>query len=328
MRRKSDKAQADWSEEMVSSLVEVLLDEVRLGKRADTGFKGTSFERALLEINQKVDGKGLPPNLDVGQVKSKLNTIKKDYDLLITIKGYSGVGWDDEKAMVLAEPSVWDRILLLYPRAKKFRKIGLPRFQEYTELFEKTRATGEFAITPSQLSRQSSPPWPDDLRDEDTSPTSSPQISSDNNTQSSQASEFPLTQSPGVGIRPSFLIQATQRQKRRNRNHQQDDDIESSEDFPEAKRLRRSAGQAIAHSLNEIKETAQTLAVSKTERAIAVFFFTKANLRREGYSRENKMWNSVKMNWGWCCFDCGGDNVQSSRSQTFPGVSAKQETLF
>ncbi|KAI5817990.1 hypothetical protein BZA77DRAFT_352213 [Pyronema omphalodes] len=205
MRRKSDKAQANWSEDMVSSLVEVVLDEFRLCRRVDTGFKSTSFERALPEIHQKVYRKGLPPKLDFGQVKSKLYT-----DLLITIKGYSPVPWDNAKAMVLAEPSVWDRILL-------------------------TCATGEFAMTPSQLARPSSPPWPDDLHDEDTSATSSPKMPSDNNTQSSQPSEFPLTQSPGVGFRPCFLIQATQRHKRRNSNHEQVDDIESPEDFPQAK---------------------------------------------------------------------------------------------
>jgi hypothetical protein len=73
--KKSEKPQADWSEEMIVTLLQVLLDEVRLGKRADTGFKSTSYERALVEVNKRVDGRGNPPNLELGQVKTKVNAV-------------------------------------------------------------------------------------------------------------------------------------------------------------------------------------------------------------------------------------------------------------
>ncbi|KAI5818100.1 hypothetical protein BZA77DRAFT_351854 [Pyronema omphalodes] len=51
MRRELNNTQVDRLEEKVLSLVEVLLDEVSLSKRGDTGFMDTSSERAVLEMN-------------------------------------------------------------------------------------------------------------------------------------------------------------------------------------------------------------------------------------------------------------------------------------
>jgi hypothetical protein len=37
--------------------------------------------------------------------------LKKDFDLLQTVKGFSGVGWDEASHMVTAEATVWERLI-------------------------------------------------------------------------------------------------------------------------------------------------------------------------------------------------------------------------
>jgi hypothetical protein len=56
--KEKQQPQADWSAAMTKRLVTVLLDEVALGKRADTGFKAGSYERALREVNTELDSSG------------------------------------------------------------------------------------------------------------------------------------------------------------------------------------------------------------------------------------------------------------------------------
>jgi hypothetical protein len=66
--KESKQPQADWSTAMTRRLITVLLDEVALGKRADTGFKACSYERALKEVNAELDSSG--PIIETDQKQS------------------------------------------------------------------------------------------------------------------------------------------------------------------------------------------------------------------------------------------------------------------
>jgi hypothetical protein len=73
--KESKQPQADWSAAMTRRLINALLDEVALGKRADTGFKACSYERATKEVNAELDSSGKNPNLSVKQVKNKVTNV-------------------------------------------------------------------------------------------------------------------------------------------------------------------------------------------------------------------------------------------------------------
>jgi hypothetical protein len=73
--KESKQPQADWSTAMTRRLITVLLDEVALGKRADTGFKACSYERALKEVNAELDSSGKNPGLSLKQIKNKVTNV-------------------------------------------------------------------------------------------------------------------------------------------------------------------------------------------------------------------------------------------------------------
>ncbi|KAI5812602.1 hypothetical protein BZA77DRAFT_359163 [Pyronema omphalodes] len=131
--------QADWSSEMTKALISVLQDHARQGKRAENGFKQASFEAATIQVNRFPDGRGNLPNLSCTQIRTKYNTLKKEYDLFSMVKGYSGVGWNAEANTITADPTVWERIIKAFPRAEQFQKRGLEFFEELDELFSSSR---------------------------------------------------------------------------------------------------------------------------------------------------------------------------------------------
>ncbi|KAA8904419.1 hypothetical protein FN846DRAFT_35439 [Sphaerosporella brunnea] len=147
---------ADWSSAMTLRLVTVLLDEASLRKRAGTGFKLSSYERATREVNTEFDPSGKLADLTIKQVKNKITNLKKDFDLFLYVKGCPGVVWSDETKMLSAEASVWESILMAYPKARKFKKKGLEFLPQLQDLFAPSRDTGVHVQLPSQLATTTS----------------------------------------------------------------------------------------------------------------------------------------------------------------------------
>lgn len=139
---------AQWSEEAEKSLIDILVNEVRRGKRAENGFKKDSWTLATNVLNEKY---GL--GLSLTQVKNKINMIKKKYDVFLALKNNSGFGWDGENQMPTAPIDVWARYLNAHPTAREFSEKPLKNFLELEELFSGVRATGEYAVTASNIVR-------------------------------------------------------------------------------------------------------------------------------------------------------------------------------
>jgi len=57
---------ATWLPEMERTVIDGLLREVRLGKRAENGFKKDSYLRVLSDVNEKYDRR-----MDLQQLKNK-----------------------------------------------------------------------------------------------------------------------------------------------------------------------------------------------------------------------------------------------------------------
>ncbi|KAI5814912.1 hypothetical protein BZA77DRAFT_345457 [Pyronema omphalodes] len=237
MGKDSDKQQADWSPEMTVALLEALIDEVKLGKRLDTGFQISSYQRACEEVNKKLDGRGYPPNLGVSQVRSKVNTS--------------------------------------HPRAAKFRKHKLHHYKELTELFTASHATEEYEKTHGQLTRQLIPrSWPvttpapsrqvryqqpeEGIRD------ASEQSETMETGGALDQSEEP--QQPDIGSsRHRPVVQGL---KRKASDNHRDESRRSPTNFSSARHNRKSAGRDLAKAKNDLRFAAVNHSVSSIERAI------------------------------------------------------------
>lgn len=102
----SNSPRAKWNELEEKTLVDTLLLEVRRGKRADSGFKISSFSVVQDEIRRVHN-----TIYELQQIRNKYNAIKKDYDIFATLKNKSGFGWNSERETVDADDEVWDEYL-------------------------------------------------------------------------------------------------------------------------------------------------------------------------------------------------------------------------
>nr|XP_051221229.1 uncharacterized protein LOC127339409 [Lolium perenne] len=83
------------------------------------------------------------------RVQDKEKDLKRDYRMLRDARKQSGVGWDEERCMIQAEPHLWDNLEISFgKRIKKFRKNGyFPLYDLLGSLYESQIAEGNLNFT-------------------------------------------------------------------------------------------------------------------------------------------------------------------------------------
>ncbi|KAI5814560.1 hypothetical protein BZA77DRAFT_98541 [Pyronema omphalodes] len=163
---------AVWDSKMTKRLIDILLEEVALGKRSSEGaFIRGSYERATKEINEKeINPDGGPLNLEPRQVKTKVGNIKKDLEDFLFAKNFPGATWDATNRCIIADSAVWQRIFAVNPRCKKYRGRPLESYDELLRLFNGTlhseKQSGSFPSRQTSqmgLTTPATPGWNVDL---------------------------------------------------------------------------------------------------------------------------------------------------------------------
>ncbi|TFK38274.1 hypothetical protein BDQ12DRAFT_723607 [Crucibulum laeve] len=75
--------------------------------------------------------------------------LKKEYCEVKNLCELSGFGWDNIQNLVTANNNVWDSLLTVHPKLKKWCTISFPLFDEMADLIEGTYATGAGVYLPS-----------------------------------------------------------------------------------------------------------------------------------------------------------------------------------
>ena len=103
-----------WTEPMVEAFLEALIEQVRLGKRSESGFKPEAYAYAL----PKVQARMIPENYkgeclcaDRNKVRAKVSSLKALYAAYEKLLEESGFGRDAETGLIIADDDVWDPYL-------------------------------------------------------------------------------------------------------------------------------------------------------------------------------------------------------------------------
>lgn len=102
------------------------------------------------------------------------------YEIVNALRNNSGWSWDDEKGADISpeKKGVWDDYVLAHPLASPFRNCGWihlaifdlfgSKITKGTHVFHASQGvTSEERALPPPSARESSPPWPENLRDSD-----------------------------------------------------------------------------------------------------------------------------------------------------------------
>ena len=105
-----------WTDPMVEALLEALIEQVRLGKRSDSGFKAEAYKAALPKVREQM----IPERYEGGylcaeiaKLRAKVASLKTLYGAFLKLLNESGFGKDAESGLITADDEVWDRYLMV-----------------------------------------------------------------------------------------------------------------------------------------------------------------------------------------------------------------------
>jgi hypothetical protein len=148
MSTNSDNSQrAKWDLQRQEVLLDELIIQVNLGKRADNSFKAEAWEGAKNGLNQACGTR-----FTIDQIKTMWNVLRPKYALVKQLRALSGFGWNPVNHHVEADDSVWDTYLRSHLKAKEFRGTPFPLYDKLAQLCDGKVVTGMNALTIAQAS--------------------------------------------------------------------------------------------------------------------------------------------------------------------------------
>ncbi|XP_026416938.1 uncharacterized protein At2g29880-like [Papaver somniferum] len=71
-----------------------------------------------------------------------MKTLKKFFNVVSSLRGTNGFGWNDTREIVTAPNDVWKKHIQDHPEYKQWRTRSLPQYNELAMIFGDSRATG------------------------------------------------------------------------------------------------------------------------------------------------------------------------------------------
>jgi Myb/SANT-like DNA-binding domain len=102
------QAEVTWTDEMRYAFFCEMLDQVKDGQAADSGFKKAAWIAALEEVNIVYKGPGLVSLVSARSMEQRWKARYKDFKFL---REQSGFGWDEDAGMITASDQAWDDII-------------------------------------------------------------------------------------------------------------------------------------------------------------------------------------------------------------------------
>lgn len=95
-----------WSREMERKFLDLLQEQVQLGRKVEGGFKKEAWTTIERRFNED-----LKQNLSKDNLKNKLKTWKAGFRIMKDLRNTSGFAWNEATQSVDAEDSVWNDLL-------------------------------------------------------------------------------------------------------------------------------------------------------------------------------------------------------------------------
>ena len=110
----SSRYSIQWTAAMVSTLLETLVEQARLGKRAESGFKSEAYTAAMSRVQMQIFQKhpeGGYLQLTKDKLRTKVSSLKKLWTAWQTLQNESGFGLDPDTGLIVADDEVWARYI-------------------------------------------------------------------------------------------------------------------------------------------------------------------------------------------------------------------------
>ncbi|KAK5846540.1 hypothetical protein PVK06_002832 [Gossypium arboreum] len=131
-----------WTKQMKHLFLETLAEEAQKGNKPSNTFKAVSINRVVEAISEKFQ-----VQCDAKHVENHLRTVKKQWQIICTIRGESGFGWDDNMKMITCDRATYDAAVMAHKKYEPFLNKSIDHYDEMALVVGKDMATGSFART-------------------------------------------------------------------------------------------------------------------------------------------------------------------------------------
>ena len=97
-----------WTKPMEHLFLEILAEEAQKENKPSNTFKAVSINRVVEAISER-----LQVQCDAKHVENYLRTVKKQWQIICTIRGESGFGWDDNMKMITCDRATYDAAVMV-----------------------------------------------------------------------------------------------------------------------------------------------------------------------------------------------------------------------
>ncbi|OVA18453.1 Myb/SANT-like domain [Macleaya cordata] len=134
--------QLRWTQEMDECMIEILIEQVNLGRKGDRGFKDQAYNAVTKALADR-----LGVDVSRAHMDNRLRTFRTEYRMFRTLREQSGFDWDPVKNRVTASDSTWNEYLKAHPKFKYYRGRSCKwNYESLGIILGDTPATGSFAL--------------------------------------------------------------------------------------------------------------------------------------------------------------------------------------
>ncbi|PPD67962.1 hypothetical protein GOBAR_DD35160 [Gossypium barbadense] len=147
--KRDEIAQTMWTNYMVRNIRMVRAtkkgpstEEAQRGNKPSNTFKAVSINRVTEAISERFQ-----VQCNVKHVENHLRTVKTKWQIICTIRGENGFGWDDNMKMITCDRATYDVAVMAHKKYEPFLNKSIDHYDEMTFVVGKDMAIGSFAKT-------------------------------------------------------------------------------------------------------------------------------------------------------------------------------------
>ncbi|KAL8515785.1 hypothetical protein ACS0TY_014468 [Phlomoides rotata] len=144
LRNRTENGCRSWTVHEEQVLSEAMKKIMLEGWKTENGFKIGYLNLLSTYMKQVFPNTDLKPE---PHINSRITVWKRNYHSLFEILKNTGVGLDSTTKMIEATDEQWDAFMKVDPNARLMRSKSWPLYDDWCEIFDNSRATGEASVS-------------------------------------------------------------------------------------------------------------------------------------------------------------------------------------